>query len=191
MNHHIRWTAAILSFLISAAAVPAAAGAVQDAAGKPAVTLRNIGPFTYCSIAHKGPYADIGTVIGQLISAMQAQALFPQIRGTMIGVYYNSPADTKPAELSWEIGFIISDQAAPQAPLDKKTWKHTTVATALHVGPYEKLGETTAAIIAWLTAAGYEVDGPFLESYLDRDPMSVKPEKRRTEISIPCRKKDR
>lgn len=191
MSHRSSLTATILSFLVSAAMIPAAAGEAQDAAGKPTVTINDIGPFIYCAIPHKGPYTDIGTVIGQLISAMQAQALFPQVRGPMVGVYYDHPAGAKPAELSWEVGFIVSDQASPQAPLVKKIWERATAATAIHVGPYEKLGETTAAIIAWMTAAGYEAAGPFLERYLDMNPMSVKPEERRTEISIPCRKKDR
>ena len=34
----------------------------------------------------------------------------------MVGVYYNWPDDTKPEDLSWEAGFVISPQALP-APL--------------------------------------------------------------------------
>ena len=59
-------------------------------------------------------------VIGELIEAMQAQGLFPQVRGPMVGVYYNSPGDTKPGDLSWEAGFTITAQATPQLPLLKK-----------------------------------------------------------------------
>jgi len=68
-----------------------------------AVTVKDIEPFPYCAIAHEGPCTDMAAVIGELVGAMQAQGLFPQVRGPMVGVYYNSPADAKPEELRTEI----------------------------------------------------------------------------------------
>jgi AraC family transcriptional regulator len=117
---------------------------------------------------------------------MQAQGLFPQVRGPVIGVYHNSPADTRPEDLAWEAGFIVSAQATAQPPLVKRVWEHRTVAAALHVGPYDKGGETVARIIAWLETHGYMADGPVLERYLDQNPAAVKPEALRTEIWVPC-----
>jgi effector-binding domain-containing protein len=131
----------------------------------------------------------MGTVIGQLVGAMQTQALFSQIRGPMVGVYYNSPAEAKPGELTWEVGFIIAAQATPQPPLLKKVWEHRTVAAAMHAGPYEKGGETVAKIMAWMAANGYDAAGPVLERYLDQNPLAVKPQDLRTEIWIPCNKR--
>ena len=32
-----------------------------------AVTIKEVEPFPYCAIAHKGPYTDMGTVIGDLV----------------------------------------------------------------------------------------------------------------------------
>jgi AraC family transcriptional regulator len=173
----------LLSLFIVLALV--ASLAAQDIA----VTVKYVEPFPYCAIAHKGPYTDMTAVIGGLIGAMQAQGLFPQIRGPMVGIYYNSPADSKPEDLSWEVGFIVTAQATTQPPLLKKTWDHRTVAVAMHVGPYEKIGESLDKITAWMTAQGYAVDGPFLERYLDQNPMAVKPEELRTEVWIPCKKK--
>jgi effector-binding domain-containing protein len=154
-----------------------------------AITVKEVEPFPYCAIAHKGPYTDMGAVIGELIGAMQTQGLFPQVRGPMVGVYYNSPGDTKPGDLSWEAGFIVTAQATPQLPLVKKAWEHRTVAAALHVGPYEEGGAAIEKIMAWLAAQGYAADGPILERYLDRDPRNVKPADLQTEIWVPCRKK--
>jgi len=154
-----------------------------------AITVKDVQSFPYCAIAHKGPYTDMSTVITQLIGAMQTQGLFPQVRGPMVGVYYNSPGDTKPEDLTWEAGFIITAQATPQLPLVKKVWEHKTVAVAMHVGPYEKLGATLEKVMAWLVSHGFEIDGPVLERYLDQNPMAVKPEELRSEIWVPCRKK--
>jgi effector-binding domain-containing protein len=173
----------ILVILITAAlAAPLAAQEI-------AVTVKDVEPFPYCAVAHKGPFTDMTTVIGELIGAMQAQGLFPQVRGPMVGVYYNSPADVRPEDLAWEVGFIITAQATPQPPLLKKAWDHRTVAVTLHVGPYEKTGATLEKAAAWVTAQGYVINGPILERYLDQNPMTVKPEERRTEIWIPCRKR--
>ncbi|MGZ5499085.1 MAG: GyrI-like domain-containing protein [Candidatus Aminicenantales bacterium] len=171
---------AVLAVL--ALVVPAAA---QDLA----VTIKEVEPFPYCAIAHKGPYTDMGTVIGELIGAMQAQGVFPQVRGPMVGIYNNSPADVKPEDLSWEAGFIVTAQATAQPPLMKKSWDYRTVAAALHVGPYEDSGAAIGKIMAFIAAQGYEADGPILERYLDRNPEAVKPEELRTEIWVPCRKK--
>ena len=172
------FSAAILSGLALAAT-----GAAQD------VTVKNVEPFPYCAIVHKGPYSDMTAAIGELIGAMQTQGLFPQLRGSMVGVYYNWPGDTKPEDLSWEAGFAITVQATPQLPLVKKVWEYRTVAVALHVGPYDKGGATVDKIMAWMAAQGYEAAGPVLERYLDMNPMAVKPEDLRTEIWVPCKKK--
>ena len=175
----------VLSAAILSGLALAAAGAAQDIT----VTVKDVEPFPYCAIAHKGPYTDMTAVIGELIGAMQTQGLFPQIRGSMIGVYYNWPGDTKPEDLSWEAGFVIAAQATPQLPLVKKVWEHKTVAVAMHVGPYDKSGAAVEKVMAWLAAQGYETDGPILEHYLDMNPMAVKPEDLRTEIWVPCKKK--
>jgi effector-binding domain-containing protein len=166
-----------------------AAGPAPTAAQDAAVTIKDIEPFPYCAIGHTGPYTDMTAGIGPLIGAMQAQELFTQVRGPMVGVYYNSPGEVKPEELSWEVGFVITAQATPQLPLVKKTWDHTTVAAALHIGPYEKVGRTIEKVMAWLAAQGYEASGPMLERYLNMNPTAVKPEELRTEIWVPCQKK--
>jgi AraC family transcriptional regulator len=153
------------------------------------ITIKDVAPFPYVAVAHKGPFTDMGTVVGELVGAMTAQGLFPQVRGPMIGLYHNSPADTKPEDLSWEAGFIVTAQATAQPPLAKKAWEHRTVAAALHVGPYGEAGKAVEKIASWLAAQGYEIAGPVLERYLDQNPSAVKPEELRTEIWIPCRKR--
>jgi effector-binding domain-containing protein len=153
------------------------------------VTVKEVEPFPYLAVVHRGPYTDMGAVMGRLAGAMRAQGLFPQVRGPVVGVYHNSPADTKPEDLAWEAGFIVTAQATARPPLVKKTWEHRTVAAALHIGPYDKGGETVVKIMTWIAAHGYEPAGPVLERYLDRNPAAVKPEELRTEIWIPVAKR--
>jgi AraC family transcriptional regulator len=176
---------AVLLTAVLAGLALSAIAASQDLA----VTVKDVEPFPYCAIVHKGPFTDMGTVIAELVGAMQTQGLFPMVRGPLVGVYYNSPADTEPEDLSWEAGFIIAAQATPQPPLIKKIWEYRTVAVAMHVGPYEKVGESIVKIMTWLAGQDFEVVGPVLERYLDQNPAAVKPEALRTEIWVPCRKR--
>jgi AraC family transcriptional regulator len=155
------------------------------------IAIKTVEPFPYLAIAHQGPYTDIGTVIGQVVGAMQAQGLFPQIRGPLVGVYYNSPGSVTPQQLSWEAGFIVTSQTTCDPPLMKKVWEHRTVAAALYVGPYDGAGAAVGKIMSWIGANGYVVTGPVLERYLDQSPSAVDPAKLRTEIWVPCIRPER
>ncbi|MCJ7643884.1 MAG: GyrI-like domain-containing protein [Candidatus Aminicenantes bacterium] len=151
-------------------------------------SIKEVPPFAYCCIVHKGPISDISNVIGQLIQAMQEQNIFSAIRGPMVAVYYNTQAPADSPDLAWEVGFIVTEQTMPQAPLIKKVWSHNTVAATTHVGPYRQIGETIEKLVAWVGAQGYAANDPLLERYLN-SPMQVKPQELRTEIWIPIVKK--
>jgi hypothetical protein len=58
----------------------------------------------------------------------------------------------------------------------------------LHVGPYEKEGETVAQMLAMATSEGREVRGRHHEIYLS-DPRRVEPERLRTILRLPVRRK--
>ena len=161
-------------------------GAVQAQPGTPPITMLELQPFTYVCIPHRGPIADMAAVIGALMQAMGSQRLFPPT-GPMMGVYYTAPGGA-PAEMIWEIGFPVSAQASAQKPLEKKNWTFTTVASALHVGPYDRTATLFPKIMSWLAAQGYAPAGPVVERYLDMNPNLAKPEELRTEIWVPCRK---
>ena len=154
---------------------------------EPEVAIKNAQAFAYCCIHHKGPYTSIEKIIGQLFSTMQGQGIPPG--GAMIGVYYNSPLDVAPENLEWDIGFPCSAQASPIEPLEKRVWEFTRVASAIHVGPYEKTGETYIKIFEWMEANGFEQDGPILERYLDMPSQDTDPETLRSEIWVPIKKR--
>src|SRR4030042_2102388 len=48
------------------------------------VDVKEVEPFTYCSVSHKGPISDIQDVIGQLMLELQNQNLQPT--GPMFGI---------------------------------------------------------------------------------------------------------
>jgi hypothetical protein len=57
----------------------------------------------------------------------------------------------------------------------------------LHVGPYEKLGETYERLCAHAEELGYKIKQPGHEIYLS-DPRRVEPERLKTILRHPVRK---
>ena len=181
----------ILGTVLAAAVLALAGLGASDGAAQRGldIAIKDVEPFPYVAISHTGPYSEIGLVIQELVGAMEAQGLLVRISGPMVGVYYDAPGETRPEDLSWELGFIVEAQTTTRPPLMLKSWDHRTVAAALFVGPYDEAGAAIAKIMGWLTARGYEPDGPVLERYLDQEPSAVAPDKLRTEIWIPCSKR--
>jgi len=147
------------------------------------VEIKTLQPFPYCCIHHKGPFTEIANVIALLYSSIQGQNIPPA--GGMIGIYYNSPEDTPPQDLEWELGFPCDSHVSPLQPLQRKVWNFIQVATAIHVGSFESTGETYLAIFAWLEANGMEPAGPVLERYLTMPTPDTNPADMRTEIMVP------
>lgn len=114
------------------------------------------------------------------------QNIFPG--GPLIGIYYNSPNKVKQEGLEWEIGFPVTPQVMAQAPLEKKQWNFTLVASVIHTGSYEKAAETISKIYEWMEANNLAQTGPLLERYLSMPSPGTRPENLKTEIWIPCQK---
>ena len=172
-------------FLISITA-SAALNTQEETPEKKFASVKEVSPFSYCCISHKGPFTDIEGIIGQLMHAVQEQKIIPA--GPMIGVYYNSPDIVKPEELEWEMGFPISPKIEVKAPLEIKEWKFTLVCSAIHKGPYEETGKTIFKMFEWMQANKLMPAGPVMERYLTMPTPDTKPEDLKSEIWIPCQK---
>jgi effector-binding domain-containing protein len=57
-------------------------------------------------------------------------------------------------------------------------------ACAIHVGPYDTIGQTWEALMAWLTEQGKAPAGPFWECYVD-DPEEIDVSELKTELYVP------
>jgi effector-binding domain-containing protein len=144
--------------------------------------IQDVTPFTYACLECTGPYDQMAVKIPQFIGEFFKQKLVPA--GTMVGVYLNSPAQVKPDELKWRIGFIVAQNAGGAAPLTKAEFSYTKAASIIHTGPYEKVGETFDKLMKFVASSGFAVAGPLLEKYLN-NPQMVKPEELKTEVIVP------
>ncbi|MEW6367461.1 MAG: GyrI-like domain-containing protein [Acidobacteriota bacterium] len=67
------------------------------------------------------------------------------------------------------------------------SWKEGMALQVLHVGPYEKLGETYNALVSAAAERGYDCAGPGHEVYLS-DPRRTAPERLKTIVRIAVRR---
>jgi AraC family transcriptional regulator len=139
-------------------------------------------PFSYAGLSCSGSYEQMGLKIGQFMQEFFKQKLTPA--GPPFGLYLNTPREVKPEDLKWEIGFPVAKDAVVAEPLKKGEYGFRKVASAIHTGPYDKVGETYARMLKFVEANGYRVAGPCLEKYLN-NPMQVKPEELKTEVIMP------
>lgn len=82
-----------------------------------------------------------------------------------------------------ETGFPTSGAVAPTGRVVPSELPGGTVATTLHTGAYDRVGDAYEAATGWLTEHGMEAAGAPWEAYLD-GPEAAEP---RTEVFVPCR----
>jgi effector-binding domain-containing protein len=150
------------------------------------VAVKELEPFSYCCVSHKGAFGDMGSVLNDLIAIMQSQRLTPS--GDLIAVYHINPTQGIAENVEYEVGFPITAQLFPQPPLQKKEWNHVMVAAAEHRGTYDTTDDTIDQILDWMEANRYTQDGPILGRFLVIPTHDVSPANLRTEIWIPIKK---
>lgn len=82
-----------------------------------------------------------------------------------------------------ESGFPTSGAVAPSGRVVPSELPGGTVATTLHAGAYDQVGDAYEAATSWLTEHGMVASGVPWEAYLD-GPDVAEP---RTEVFVPCR----
>lgn len=147
-----------------------------------AMAITDVSAFSYVCLPYTGSYENHEAVIGALMEAAATQGF--EMTGPMLGVYYNSPADTPADSLVWEIGFQVPDSLEVSEPLVVKKWLFTRVAKAMHTGSYETVDQTYPKIFEFIGKQNMMPAGPTMERFLN-DPQQVAPEELKTEIWVP------
>jgi len=161
---------------------------------KTEVELKEIEPFVYVSLSHKGSFSAMEDVIADLITTIRSLNVHPQ--GPMIGIFHSVPGPDDPGdmELEWEVGFPIAEQTYIQAreeiktKLERKVWQHSLVASTMYSGPYQEMGEAITDIFQWMEDKGYDKAGPVLATFLEAGTPDAPPSELKGEIWIPCKK---
>ena len=151
------------------------------------VSIRTEPARRLATIAHKGPYPEIGRAFEKLSATIAARGLFSQVRN-MVGVYHDSPSDTAPADLRSHAGFEVGQDTPVDAPLEVVTLPGCRHAVLSFKGPYAGLHAAYDQLFGvWLPQSGEEPgDGPLFEIYLN-SPMDNAPDDLLTDICMPLK----
>ncbi len=149
------------------------------------VTIRAEPARRLAAMAHSGPYFEINRSFEKLFATLAARNLVGQT-GHMIGIFYNDPAQTDPADLKSHAAVEVPAAMPVDAPLDDITLPATRHAVLTFTGPYAGLPAAYDQLFAvWLPQSGETpADLPSFEVYLN-SPMDTDQDKLVTEICLP------
>jgi AraC family transcriptional regulator len=151
------------------------------------VTIRTDPERRLAAVPHKGPYPEIGRAFEKLGSTVAARGFYGRF-GHMVGVYYDSPADVKPADLRSHAGLECPADMILDPPLEEVRLPAGRLAVLTFTGPYAGLPAAYDQLLGvWLPPSGeVPTDSPMFEVYLN-SPMDTAPEDLVTEVCLPLK----
>ncbi|HEY8470657.1 MAG TPA: AraC family transcriptional regulator [Longimicrobiales bacterium] len=149
------------------------------------VVIKDMPDLRIATVRHIGPYDRISEAFTRLGMIAGRAGLFTG-PPTMLAIYYDDPESTPPEQLRSDAGFVVPEDASLPPELTERRLSAGRYACTVHVGPYERLGETWARFMGeWLPASGYRLgEGVSYEIYVS-NPMTAPDEEPRTELYIP------
>lgn len=137
------------------------------------------------TVSHVGPYNRIATAFARLGAVAGPAGLFGP-DAAMIAIYLDDPETTPTSELRSEAALSVAPDAPLPAELGERRLAAGRYACAVHVGPYEQLGDTWARLMGeWLPRSGERIaDGVSYEVYRNT-PETAPPERLETELYLP------
>lgn len=149
------------------------------------VTIENRPPLRVFFVRHVGAYSRISEAFARLEELAGAAGLL-DASAKRLAVYRDDPKTTPEAQLRSDAGVIVPEGAPLPAGLGELRIAGGRHARAVHLGPYEGLGDAWARLKKeWLPKSGERLgNGVTYEVYLNT-PMEVRPEELVTELYLP------
>lgn len=151
------------------------------------VEMKTIEPMRIAFVRHVGPYNKVGQAWERLCDWAGRNCLMgPNMQ--FLGACYDDPEVTPAEKIRYDACMTVDGSVEAEGDIGVRTIEGGRYVVTLHEGPYEKLGDTYAALYGqWLASSEHEpADGPCLEFYLN-DPNSTAPEDLQTEVCVPIR----
>ncbi len=150
------------------------------------VTITSLGELRVAAVRHIGPYHTISEAFARLGQIAGVHGLFAHPEAAMIALYYDDPDSTPSDQLRSDAAIVVPEGIALPDGVQELRIPAGRYAEYLHVGPYDKLGDTWSRLMGgWLPASGHRLaDRPSFEIYRNT-PMDTPPDQLRTEIYVP------
>jgi AraC family transcriptional regulator len=153
------------------------------------VRIERVSPMHVAFMRHVGPYNQVGTTWGKLMSWAGPRGLLgPHMK--IIGLVHDDPEVTPPDKIRYDACLVVGEHLKPQGEVAVQEIAGGEYAIATHRGPYDRLGQTYARLCGeWLPASGREAgDRPCFEVYRN-SPQNARPEDLLTDIYMPLSEK--
>jgi AraC family transcriptional regulator len=148
-------------------------------------SIKKLDPMKVVFIRHVGPYDEVGPTWEKLCKWAGKKRLI-WWKPVMLGLCHDDPAVTPPDKVRYDACIVVKKDIQPEGEVGVQTIAGGEYAVAIHRGPYEKLGQTYAALCGqWIPAQGREIAAaPAFEIYMN-NPQKTKPEKLVTHVHVP------
>jgi len=146
----------------------------------PEITIRELAEQPILYIEARVPMAQIAGALGKILPRVFGHC---QQRGLPLAgppvVLYGAMT---PGQITLQGAMPLAEPAEGDGDIEAGTLPGGKAAVAVHIGPYDELPETHAALEKWLEAEGHETRGPRWEVYLTDPSTTPDPKDWRTEV---------
>ncbi len=153
--------------------------------GSMKVEIKRMPPMRVAFVRHEGPYSEVGSAWDRLLPVLGKDGWLAG-ECMFIGICHDDPGITPADKIRYDACVTIGDDFAPSGEIGVQTIEGGDYAMTTHVGPYERLGRTYAALLGeWLPRSGREMKHSHcFEVYLN-DPGSTEPAELLVDIYAP------
>lgn len=158
----------------------------RDSGGKTmTVNIKEMPELRVATVRHVGPYNLIPQAFERLGSIVDHLGLFTRPEAMLVAIYHDDPDSTPSDQLRSDAGLVAPEEMVLPEGLVEQRILAGRYASAVHVGPYEQLGDAWARFFGeWLPASGHRLGpGVSLEIYRNT-PAEVPPQELHTDLFI-------
>jgi effector-binding domain-containing protein len=128
------------------------------------IQIRTVEPFYYVALFHRGPYTNHEYVTKQFLAKIKKQNI--RIDSTLLGLYFNDPAETPAAELEWAVGSQVADSITVEKPLMLIKWDIPEVLVFTHHGSVDSTAYVYDMFDSYMKKHQLVPAGPAVERYV-------------------------
>ena len=149
------------------------------------IEIKKLPKMKVAYVRHVGPYMECKKAWETLCNWAKSKNLLTQ-NVKFVGICYDDPDVTEPSKIRFDACITVDKDIDQESDIKIKTIESQTYASTIHIGPYEKLHETYAAICgSWASKENIEIKSePSIEIYLN-DPETTPKDKLMTEVNVP------
>ena len=148
------------------------------------VVLKEVGPQWITSLREKiAAYRAVGELFGKLYGKLGPLG----VQGSGMALLHD--AEYRESDVDVEAGICVRQAATVPEPFRCYELPPATMASVVHHGAFNRIGEAYGSLLHWIEANGYRPAGPSREIFLHvSTPVSRDDESNVTEIQVPVAK---